>query len=224
MVGYCKVPHYLCYNNNNIFTIIFYRMKRQIVRAGEKSTRIQDQYFFPVRNIDFTLNGYLQGDRLQYDFGDKKYDDDWLKWAGVYLDNYKPHGRTTMVAMRYRKDLDMWEWTFYHHNVRNRSDYEEVGSVPGLIKPDNTIFLPNGIAPEWKVNFLGKSRRKIELSLGTPKVITDKGFEPQIIKDAVEFSKFGRTHTRGNLYLGGDAPWRKDQGDLIGYKKYKKGL
>ena len=223
----------------------------QKVPAGQKSVRNKDRYLFPVKNKDFTLSGHLFGERLEYDFNNPDFDDDWLKWAGVQLDLYKPHKRTTMVAFRYRKEHGWYEWTFYHHGIKNTEGYKEVGKYKGYYNPDNVIILPIGMVPDWKVNFVGKSRRKIELTLEFPEGLKDvinpsspnlelidrylkfqnskhknfiKSHTLDKITDTIEFDKFGRWHTRGNIYLGGDMPWTEEQGDLTGIKKYKKGL
>lgn len=184
------------------------RYKRQRIQEGRHSVNFIDRYFRPYRNRDFKLSGFMYGEGLKYDYGSPD-NLDWNKYAGIQLDLYRPHGRTIMVVFRYLKNLDSMEWGLYYHNITNGlGEYRKVGSVPGLIDENQTIITPVGSTPLWEVRFLNRSQ--VEL-----KLIYDK----QVVNDLVTFQAFGRKHTRGNFYWGGNMP---SPGDVESQKKYEK--
>lgn len=182
------------------------RYKKQRIGRGKHSVKFWDRYFSPVRNKDFTLKGFLYGPGLRYDYGNAD-NLDWNKYAGVQLDRYQPHGRTIMVVFRYVKNLNAYEWAFYYHNIlRGLGEYRKVGSVPGLVDEGNTLYTPVGSVPDWDVKFLNSSQVEVKLT-----------YNGNIITDLVTFEMFGRTHTRGNLYWGGNMP---AQDEVEARKKY----
>ena len=169
------------------------RYKIQRIKRGKHSVRFIDRYFLPVKNKDFTLKGFLYGPGLRYDYGTSD-NQDWNKFAGIQLDKYNPHGRTIMTVFRYNSSLDAYEWTFYYHNIEEgNGNYKKVGRVPGLVDESNTVYTPVGSVPDLNVTFISNTR--IALSLI---------YNGDVINDVVTFKKFGRRHTKGNLYWGGN--------------------
>lgn len=183
-------------------------MKKQRIEEGKHSVKFWDRYFFPVRNENFILRGSLSGPGLYYDYenADNK---DWNKYAGIQLDLYRPHGRTIMVVFRYNQNLNVYEWTFYYHNIEyGARTYKKVGSVPGYVDESNIIRTPVGVVPDWKVNFVNWQQIRHELS-----------YHQTTIKDFVTFSRFSKKHTRGNFYWGGN---QAAQNKVAASKRYVK--
>lgn len=179
---------------------------RQRIRAGNHFTRLRDRYFLPVRNKNFVLKGFMYGPGLRYDYGNSD-NLDWNKYAGIQLDKYNPHGRTIMVVFRYNSNLDAMEWGLYYHNIKSGlGEYREVGSVPGLIDENNTMYTGVGSVPSWEVRFVNNQQIKVELK-----------YNGYFVGDLVTFKKFGNYHTRANFYWGGNMP---AQDDVEAAKKY----
>lgn len=182
------------------------RYKRQHIKRGRHSVNFWDRYFTPVVNRNFTLKGYMYGPGMRYDYGGAD-NLDWNKYAGIQLDKYQPHGRTIMVAFRYDQYYGRMEWAFYYHHIeRGLGEYRVVGKVPGLVDETNIVYTPIGSVPDWEVKFLNSSQIEVKMT-----------YQQKVVSDLVTFKPFGRTHTRGNFYWGGNMP---AQDEIEVRKKY----
>jgi len=180
----------------------------QRIKRGSHSVRFIDRYFFPVKNKSFLLKGFMYGPGLRYDYGNSD-NYDWNKYAGIQLDNYKPHGRTILIAFRYNQNLNAYEWTFYyHHIIKGLGNYKKVGHVPGLVDESNTVYTPVGSVPDFKAVFVNNQKLGVSLT-----------YNGDHISDEVVLTPFGRTHTRGNIYWGGNMTAPED---IEARKKYTK--
>lgn len=190
--------------------------KKQVVPKGKQYTRTHQRFWGIYRTVPFQrVDIVLSGPGLIYDhLNSDQYD--WNKLPfGIYLDPYRPHGRTQMGGWRYNLDTGKIEVCHYYHNPKNLKDYKAVNpgaSNPGYIRKDTLIL---------EVPIIRDTAMISMLRWITP---ANDGVRTQYVNyygdkidDTALFDNIGSYHTRGNLFFGGN---RKTDGKLIANLKW----
>lgn len=176
-------------------------------RSTPRSFRLQ-------RRKDKRIKVTMSGPGLIYDHGNND-NLDWNKLTGGSFSWWQPHGRSFMVAWRYKTyrsfgiEIPCIELTPYYHNITGDvSKYKKVGSVPGFVDEKNTLLIP--IDSDGNVNFhlnLIFKGKYLET-----RIIGQSVTQFNNIGDTVQYHYTSRYYTPINPWFGGN---QKAKGDIF---------
>lgn len=172
-------------------TPIDYRV--QEVMPGHHFTKLMQRYWWPLKAQSFTIRASMDGPGLNYRIALED-QNDINKFAGFYGKKYRPHAQSSMLGFWNDLEKDQMAWTFYHHGIQNADDYRAVGSVPGYINLENTLYTPRGAVPDYHVRFVHAQEVQVAMS-----------YQGKVIRDTIFFAKpLDNWISLGNLYMGGN--------------------